>query len=189
MRNAGVVLASLIAGFFGAAIAITMWGGVHASANDKISSLDTLTATHIIVTGDIKVQSKEIQPLEFTNGDGAYMRIDNNSGTSAPDGTKSSGNFLVEIGSDRVPPGVIISPQGLAVRFLQNKIDYLAQLSAWNGLQLSYQDQSGIYPVTSKLRANGLDLSSADGSPTQTSASLSFSGLACRANHQSVKCP
>src|SRR5258706_1374140 len=136
MRYSLTILASMTAGFVGALFAIFIFGGIGVNVNagpktitaDTVSA-DTVHATHIIVDGDIKLNSKLTTVLDLTNPGGGHLRIGNNAGTPQADGKikSGSGSFVVEMGPDidLNQPDVVISDNGVAVVERVNKSAFL----------------------------------------------------------------
>lgn len=150
MRYAVVILVGMIAGFFGAAVGMFVFGASLVAADNKDITVDTLKVTHIIVSGDIKVHSKMLNVLELTNNDGAYMEVAQLGGTQSQE-TKTPGGFIVRIGLDRDNPDLVMSRNGVGITTRFKTTTWFAGLAAATGIQLTTQD--GLNSMKSEFQA------------------------------------
>lgn len=195
MRNVLIICVSAFAGFLGAMVALVFFGSPAVSAGPKTLTADTIRVSHLIVDGDIKVESKAEKVLEFTNEGGGRLEIANLVGTPGPDGkiTPKTGSFIVRMGPDVHDPNVIVSDLGLAVTSRHDNDTFLTQLSGFNGLQLTYQQ--GLTPLfVTKLQPNRLAINSYAAKPaeipSQRAINLEVNGLTCfKGLSEIVKCP
>ena len=183
MRKLLNMIGPTVAGFVGGIVAMLIFGAVYVNAAPKDLTADVLRVSHIIVDGDIRIESKASNVsdvLQFTSPDGGYMKVSVLPGVQIADGKRIPTRFLVTMGSNIDRPDVVISHEGIAITERLNDSVWLAQLAASQGLQLSYRGGSTqSFPMTSQLKAGDLTMNSANGSDGQFT-SLNFSGVTSR---------
>lgn len=189
MRNTLILFASMVAGFVGAILAMLIFGDANVTAGPKSIAVDTLRATHIIVDGDIRVESTATTVLDVTNPGGGHLRIGNNAGIPQADGKMQpgSGSFLVEMGPDLDHPNVIVSDLGVAVLTRSDKSAFLTQLST--GLKLSYYSNGQRLSSTldANLQPGKLEFNSNSLTPLQDLGTLDAGGLTCQKYDDKLK--
>lgn len=162
MRSSTIIVASFGAGFCGAALAIhiLLVPAVSAAPTSDVK-WDTVTANHLIVTGDIAVKSDSMQPLVITNSTNGIVKITGSLGQA----TAKSG-FALQFGNDPNQPLSTVSALGLLVSdktSTSQPIGSQSQITASYGLGVQITGLTGTASKSVMINPALLTYSSNDG--------------------------
>jgi hypothetical protein len=189
MRGHSVTLViAVFAGFLGGSLSTRLFNVSPAYAAGKSATFDSVTTSHLVVSGDIVVQSTAIRPIVLKDGNGNSLEFIYVSGAGA--------GFYLAIKNPTTAktdiPAAILSENGLAIVRTDGKgITNGVQLSP-DQLAITYKDQS---KVPWSAFSNTLDFSSAtvsfdDGKPVDlVHSSVSIDGFSYNGHGKEVRLP